>query len=144
MEQIEISNAANEVLSICEYINPKFVAKIPTDFMIKLKELATNSNNCIKIDINKKLSEQEISETGKDLITLIYYSYLATEEEKQQLQESWNKNDSIYAEYNKQKYDPNNIFKKQENVKNDNKEIIEYKKNFITRILEKLRNKFKS
>ncbi|CDE09996.1 unknown [Clostridium sp. CAG:354] len=144
MEQIEISNAANEVLSICEYINPKFVAKIPTDFMIKLKELATNSNNCIKIDINKKLSEQEISETGKDLITLIYYSYLATEEEKQQLQESWNKNDSIYAEYIKQKYDPNNIFKKQENVKNDNKEIIEYKKNFITRILEKLRNKFKS
>lgn len=144
MEQIEISNAANEVLSICEYINPKFVAKIPTDFMIKLKELATNSNNCIKIDINKKLSKQEISETGKDLITLIYYSYLATEEEKQQLQESWNKNDSIYAEYIKQKYDPNNIFKKQENVKNDNKEIIEYKKNFITRILEKLRNKFKS
>ena len=144
MEQIEISNAANEVLSICEYINPKFVAKIPTDFMIKLKELATNSNNCIKIDINKKLSEQEISETGKDLITLIYYSYLATEEEKQQLQESWNKNDSIYAEYIKQKYDPNNIFKQQENVKNDNKEIIEYKKNFITRILEKLRNKFKS
>lgn len=144
MEQIEISNAANEVLSICEYINPKFVAKIPTDFMIKLKELATNSNNCIKIDINKKLSEQEISETGKDLITLIYYSYLSTEEEKQQLQESWNKNDSIYAEYIKQKYDPNNIFKKQENVKNDNKEIIEYKKNFITRILEKLRNKFKS
>ena len=144
MEQIEISNAANEVLSICEYINPKFVAKIPTDFMIKLKELATNSNNCIKIDINKKLSEQEISETGKDLITLIYYSYLATEEEKQQLQESWNKNDSIYAEYIKQKYDPNNIFKIQENVKNDNKEIIEYKKNFITRILEKLRNKFKS
>lgn len=144
MEQIEISNAANEVLSICEYINPKFVAKIPTDFMIKLKELATNSNNCIKIDINKKLSEQEISETGKDLITLIYYSYLATEEEKQQLQESWNKNDSIYAEYIKQKYDQNNIFKKQENVKNDNKEIIEYKKNFITRILEKLRNKFKS
>ena len=143
MEQIEISNAANEVLSICEYINPKFVAKIPTDFMLKLKELATNSNNCIKIDINKKLSEQEISETGKDLITLIYYSYLATEEEKQQLQESWNKNDSIYAEYIKQKYDPNNIFKKQENVKNDNKEIIEYKKNFITRILEKLRNKFK-
>ena len=143
MEQIEISNAANEVLSICEYINPKFVAKIPTDFMIKLKELATNSNNCIKIDINKKLSEQEISETGKDLITLIYYSYLATEEEKQQLQESWNKNDSIYAEYIKQKYDPNNIFKKHENVKNDNKEIIEYKKNFITRILEKLRNKFK-
>lgn len=143
MEQIEISNAANEVLSICEYINPKFVAKIPTDFMIKLKELATNSNNCIKIDINKKLSEQEISETGKDLITLIYYSYLATEEEKQQLQESCNKNDSIYAEYIKQKYDPNNIFKKQENVKNDNKEIIEYKKNFITRILEKLRNKFK-
>lgn len=143
MEQIEISNAANEVLSICEYINPKFVAKIPTDFMIKLKELATNSNNCIKIDINKKLSEQEISETGKDLITLIYYSYLATEEEKQQLQESWNKNDSNYAEYIKQKYDPNNIFKKQENVKNDNKEIIEYKKNFITRILEKLRNKFK-
>lgn len=143
MEQIEISNAANEVLSICEYINPKFVAKIPTDFMIKLKELATNSNNCIKIDINKKLSEQEISETGKALITLIYYSYLATEEEKQQLQESWNKNDSIYAEYIKQKYDPNNIFKKQENVKNDNKEIIEYKKNFITRILEKLRNKFK-
>ena len=47
-------------------------------------------------------------------------------------------------EYIKQKYDPNNIFKKQENVKNDNKEIIEYKKNFITRILEKLRNKFKS
>ena len=141
MEQVEISNAAKEALCICEYFDPKITMKISDDFLMKLKILASEANTVVKLDFDKKLSEQNISEMAKDLIALIYYSYMATEDEKLKLKETWNKNELEYREYIKEKYNPDNIFKKTENIKHENNEIVVYKKNFIERIIEKIKDK---
>ena len=65
MEQVEISNAAKEVLCLCEYFDPEINMKIPENFLLKLKELASASNIIVSIDYKKKLTEQNISETAK-------------------------------------------------------------------------------
>ena len=94
MEKQEIYNAALEVLGVIEYVEPNISIKIPEDFILKLKELASKADILVVINPEKKLSEQNISETAKDLIALIYYSYIATENEKIILKECWNKNET--------------------------------------------------
>ncbi len=92
MEQTEIYNAAQEVLCILEYLDPEITMKIPENFILKLKDLASKATIIVKLDFNKDLSEQNISETAKDLLALIYYSYIATDDEKEELKEHWNEN----------------------------------------------------
>lgn len=142
MEHLEISNAAKEVLCMCEYIEPEVTMKIPFDFIMKLKELASNANIDVRLDYSKKLSEQNISETAKDMLALIYYSYIATETEKVELKEHWDKNEKKYKEYIKEKYAPEKIFKKQEKIDTKDNEIIVYNKSFISRIIEKIKGMF--
>ena len=52
MEQVEISNAAKEVLCLCEYFDPEINMKIPENFLLKLKELASTSNIIVSIDLS--------------------------------------------------------------------------------------------
>ena len=99
MEQVEISNAAKEVLCLCEYFDPEIVMKIPESFLLKLKELASTSNIIVDIDYKKKLTEQKISETAKDILALIYYSYIIRSEEKLNLKEAWDKNGEEWCKY---------------------------------------------
>ena len=141
MNQVEISDVARETIYILQYFNPQFIAKIPTDFINNLKEIAKKSNIPIKIDRNKKLKEQEIFEETKDLISLIYYSYIATEEQKKELTKIWNENELLYQEELREKYNPDNIFKKKMSQKADNMQMIEYKRNIFQKILKKIYEK---
>ena len=143
MEQVEISNAAKEVLCLCEYFDPEINMKIPENFLLKLKELASTSNIIVSIDYKKKLTEQNISETAKDILALIYYSYIAKPEEKIKIKEAWDKNDAEYRAYIKEKYDPERIFKKEAKVEEKNNEVIVYNQSFISKIIEKIRRIFK-
>ena len=45
----------------------------------------TNLVKCLPLDSNKKLRDQNISEECKDLISLIYYNYIADENEKKEI-----------------------------------------------------------
>lgn len=143
MEQVEINNAAKEVLYLCEYFDPEINMKIPENFLLKLKELASTSNIIVSIDYKKKLTEQKISETAKDILALIYYSYIAEPEEKSKIKEIWDKNDAEHKAYIKEKYDPKRIFKEQAKVEEKNNEVIVYNQSFISKIIEKIKRIFK-
>ena len=43
MEQVEISNAAKEVLCLCECFAPEINMKMPENFLLKLKELISQN-----------------------------------------------------------------------------------------------------
>ncbi len=112
---------AKEVLVILKYFSNDVIEKIPKNFLNFLKELASNYNDKIYIDTTLNLENQNISEESKDLLALIYYSYIAEKEEKKQIQLCWNENEKRYQEDLKEKYNPDNIFK----TKNENKSEIE-------------------
>lgn len=110
MIELEMSDVAKETIDIINYFNPKFIAKISSTFLNGLKELAKNSEKITQIDKTKKLKEQNISEESKDLISLIYYNYIATEEEKRKLAKIWNENEIAYQKELSQKYNVDNLF----------------------------------
>lgn len=92
VQEMEIYNASKEVLELLGYFAPDILDCIPQNFNFMLKDLASKANICVKINYNKRLDEQNISETGKDLIALIYYSYVVEDEEKIRIKENWENN----------------------------------------------------
>lgn len=72
--------------------------------------MAETSRITVNIDRYKKLEEQEISEDCKDLISLIYYNYVANGNDKEEILKCWNKNEEKYQNELNEKYNANDIF----------------------------------
>ncbi len=141
MNQIGINDIAKETLYILDYFNPVVVSKIPNHVLKLLKEFAEKSYILVNIDKNKKLKDQNISDDTKDLLSLIYYNYIATESEKKEILEIWNKNELLYQRHIKIKYNIDDIFKKKI-VQEENELIItENKENILQKIIYRI-NKF--
>lgn len=127
-----------EVLTILAYFKKDLLEKIPSQFLKELKELASDSKTDFYIDPKKDLDKQDISEESKDFISLIYYSFMAEEEEKRYLLKVWNENENKYQEKLRKQYHTDNLFqnrkKEKEKVENttvSNNKMVVYKKETI-------------
>ncbi len=92
---IKVDDIAKETLDILKYFDFNFVSKIPNNFLENLKKISKTSTITININKDKPLKEQEISEGCKDLISLLYYNYVANEREREEILEYWNENEEI-------------------------------------------------
>lgn len=140
----EMNDVASEVLMILNYFNNDMLERIPTKFLEELKEQASTSNYNIEIDITKKLTEQNISEKSKDLISLIYYSYIADETERIQIMKLWNENEKKYQEELKERYNSNIWEQNNKKIKNEEVSLIKVKnEKWYKKLFLYLRNSFK-
>lgn len=146
----EFAEAAAEIEEILGYLPMEYVEKIPVklrDFFKKIKKEDYVSN----IDPYKLLDEQDLKPKTRTLITLLYRNYWCSEEERIELDKILIENDKNYEEKLREKYNPDNIFKKKEEEIKDLEETslvvydnkIWYKKafNFINKILKKILKK---
>ncbi len=144
---IEVNNfnvISKEVLTVLSYCDKNIINKIPNSLIKELVNYAADSNIECVINSEKKLEEQNISEESKDLIALIYYSFIANEEGKKEIKENWDINETKYQEDLKDKYNVDNIFKNKNNINNENMCLVEYKeKNIIIKFIKKIIDKFK-
>lgn len=138
-------NAFKEVYEILQNTNTELVKKIPPKFMEFLQnnmnvDYQTNINTNIDIDKQVLLPETE------DILALIYRSYWATDEEKQEFSNK-DKLELKEIEENKKSHykDITEIFEKKEHINNvtlDNSLMIIPKENFIKKLFKKLFNFF--
>jgi len=82
-----------EVLIVLSYFNEEIIKKIPSSVFGKLLELAADSELEVNIDVEKSIEEQNISEESKSMISLLYYKYIADDEEKKELISVWKNNE---------------------------------------------------
>ncbi len=111
----EFAEAAAEINEILEYLPKEYVEKIPVklrEFFEKVRKQDYVSN----IDPYKSLDEQDLKPKTKTLITVIYRNYWCTKEEREELDKILIENDKKYEEELREKYNPDNIFKKKEKV----------------------------
>ena len=139
-------DVAKETTEILKYFNYNFVSKISSDFLKQLKELAKYSDKTVIIDKNKSLKDQKILSQTKDLISILYYKYIATDKEKKELINIWKNNDILYQERISEYYASDNIFKnkKIQNEEISNKELpmVIQKKSVIEKIKDFFKNIF--
>ena len=137
MEDVQnISDISKETLTFLAFFDNKMIENIPSHIITKLCEEAADSKLDFYIDVNKNFEEQRISEKSKDLISLIYYDYIAEEDEKKEILKQWNLNEKNYQNAQKERYNYSNIFTKKKE-KTTCVELIEVKKETI---FQKIRN----
>lgn len=139
METVQnISDISKETLTFLAFFDNKMIEKIPVHTITKLCEEAADSKLDFYIDVNKSFKEQEISEKSKDLLSLIYYDYIAEEDEKKEILKQWNLNETNYQNVLKEKYNYDNIFANKSN--STCVELIEVKRETI---FQKIKNLLK-
>ena len=135
---LNISDISKETLTFLAFFDDKMIEKIPSQVITKLCEEAADSKLNFYVEPNKSFYEQNISEKSKDLISLIYYDYIAEEDEKKEILNQWNLNEKKFRQAQEEKYSYDNIFKNKE--ASECTQLIETKKETI---FQKIKNLIK-
>lgn len=134
--------AYREVYEILKYIPKEDLEKIPKDFLETIESNMDKSYD-YRIDETKSFEEQELLKETKAIISIIYQDYWATPERKKELIDIRNKQRETLEQEKREKYNPDDIFKKKE-ITNQTALVKETKKeNLFTRILNRIRSWFK-
>ena len=135
-----------EVDALLEYASEQEKNNIPESFLRFIKN-NKSKDYAFEIDINRSLEEQKIMRETKVLLSLIYRGYFCDEETKKQLQQEDAKQLKKIEEEKLEKYNPDNIFKKQikneETVMTNELAMIEYKQSFFSKFINKIKKIFK-
>lgn len=134
------ANAYQEVIEVLKYTKREDLLKIP-NFKIDLYKKYMNKNNNFRVDKNKSFEDQNISTEAKAILANLYKDYWANDYEKQRIEAKENYDLEQIA---KEKYPTDNLFKKaelkndevkiiEEELKNTDTALIEYKESFFTR-----------
>lgn len=118
--------AYTEVLEILKYMQKEDVNKIPTE-MIEMFENKKDKSYLFNVKENDDFADLNILDETEAIFVNIFRDYWATSEQKKKIIEKQNYDKSIIEKEKMEKYNPDNIFKQSEILKN-NIDIIENKK----------------
>ena len=149
MVSVQYANAITETLHYLKGIRKEDVDKIPKKFMSFLEENASKEYTC-NFDYTKPLKELKLLDETKGIIGTICLNYWCeTQEQKQKYLKNLNENERKYQEELREKYNPENIFKKvkTEIVEQQEKSLepvamVEYKKNIFKILINKIKSIF--
>lgn len=149
---MEVNDIAKETVEVLKFTDVDFKSRISEKLLNLLEELSHQSTKEVKIDLNKKLNEQNISEECKDLLSLLYLNYYASENEKEEILKIWKVNDNIYQKELEGKYDIDKIFEKntQEKIKKTEESNIQeevkmpavIKETFLEKLINRIKKIF--
>lgn len=137
----EYKIAYSEVLEILNHISIEDFNKIPTD-MIEMFQANASTNTDFIYNPEETLQEQNVSEIARTIIAILFRDYWATEQQHKKIVAFQN---AEREKYKQELYNPDNLFKKsqkyeevEENLKNKNMAMVEYKEPIIKRIFSKI------
>ena len=107
------AKAYTEILEIINYMGERYRSKTPPK-LLKFCEENKDNNYIYKItEINESVT-QKFSKETLGLLTLMEYKYWASNSEKELLKKSLTENERKYQEELRKKYNPDNLFKREQ------------------------------
>ena len=145
-----LSKAYAEVLLILSYMEQKYIDMIPKK-LLELFNEEKDKNYQPNINPNISLAEQNLQRKTLALLAMLNLNYWCKDEnEKKELLKMYSENDKKIEAEMRERYNPDNLFKKKEKVEQNNDikqektELIEYKeKNIFRKILDRIKTFFK-
>lgn len=139
----ELSESAVEINCIFDNMTTETLQQIPKNFRNFFKKISSKTYS-FQYDKNKKLDEQQLSPKTKGILALIYRDYLCDDIEKQKYIEDCKK---VLEKIEQQKYaiyNPNNIFKKKNNLQKKEEFLLTVYKpdSLIKKIFNRIKNIF--
>lgn len=146
MVNLKYANAYSEVLEILKYISKEQYNKIPNE-LIKVYEENSDKNYYFKYNPEKTLEEQKVLKITKIIIAILFRDYWATDEQKAKIIANQNNNRKKLENKKIEKYNAEEVFKKNEIIKEEVKEeslILIKKEKWYLRIYLFLKNLIKN
>ena len=145
-----LSKAYAEVLLILSYMEQKYIDMIPKK-LLELFNEEKDKNYQPNINPNISLAEQNLQRKTLALLAMLNLNYWCKDEnERKELLKMYSENDKKIEAEMRERYNPDNLFKKKEKVEQNNDikqektELIEYKeKNIFRKILDRIKNFFR-
>lgn len=106
--------ALSEVLEILNHTDISITKKIPQNFVNFIFENMDRDYNC-NIDFSDEKWDNNIKEETQCIIALIYRDYIASPEERIRLIEEESAEEKRIEQEIREKYNPDNLFKKNDN-----------------------------
>ena len=145
-----LSKAYAEVLLILSYMEQKYIDMIPKK-LLELFNEEKDKNYQPNINPNISLAEQNLQRKTLALLAMLNLNYWCEDEkEKQELIAIYAENDRKKEEELREKYNPDNLFKKKEKEEKveepqESTALIEYKEEkFFKRLINKIISFFRS
>lgn len=138
------ARAYTEVLEILKYFPEEEFNKIPKE-KIKYYEDNMDTSYEFSIDPDDDLEDQDISPEANAILVSIFQDYFASEEQKEKLNKILDYNEREAERIKREKYNPENIFKKEETLveeKTEETALVESKDNFFVRFKKFILNLF--
>ena len=158
MVSTEYSEAMVEVLDILKHTDEELVNKIPKKLIEFFEENKSKTYKC-NLDHSVPINKMKLQEKTKALISMLYISYLCDKEEKEKI-EAEIKNTVVQKEQQEmkleavkaqelkrqqtQQIEQQKVQKTEQKEEPKKQEITEYKEPFFKRIINMLKNMFKS
>ncbi len=142
------SLAYSEVCTILNMLEDEYKERVPKNVMDFFEEERDKEYNPI-IDVNIPLEKQNLKRKTLVLLAILNLNYWCdSEEEKQEILDSFAKNEELKRLKEKElteNYNINNLFNKIKNTENKTEvSLIEYKEqNFIQKIISKIKSLFR-
>lgn len=142
------SLAYSEVCTILNMLEDEYKERVPKNVMDFFEEERDKEYNPI-IDVNIPLEKQNLKRKTLVLLAILNLNYWCdSEEEKQEILDSFAKNEELKRLKEKElteNYNINNLLNKIENTENKTEvSLIEYKEqNFIQKIISKIKSLFR-
>lgn len=140
----EYRKALAELDEIFDKFEKEIKNKVPESFRKFVKD-KKDKNYKFEYDDSKELKDQNILRETKVLLSIIYRSYFCSEEEKKRLELEDEKKLKRIEDEIREKYNPDNLFKKKENIQEENKEelqLVEVKESIFKKIINKMKEIF--
>ena len=141
------ANAMAETLWYLRGIRKEDVNKIPTSVINYLIKYSNKDYKC-NFDYNASMEDMHLLDETKVLITSICYSYWCDDEiEKAKLRKNKQKNEKAYEIWQRELYDPNKIFEKNNqsqvnNVEAEQAIAVKPKESLFTKMINRIRRMF--
>lgn len=111
------AKACKEIVEILKFVPNKDLLKIPKE-MRDMFEDEMDLNYNFSIDTQKNIEEQKLLDETKAILLNIFRDYWATPYQRERIIERQNYDRNIIEQQKREKYNPNNIFKRKSILKN--------------------------
>lgn len=144
MQDTIYSNALYQISEILNYVEKDLINKIPENLINYINQNKSKDYDW-KIDTKLPLEKQELLQQTKEILTVIYRDYMCNASEREELDKTLNKNELKYQNELREKYNPDNLFKKREKkiyseqVESEDTSMVVYKQSLFRKILNKIK-----
>ncbi len=145
---VQTQEMYSEVYSILNLLGENYIKKLPVSLFNMIKEEKRQDYNP-KYDSKINLEQQNIKRETLSMIALFHLNYWCnSDEEKNELKTLFKTNEEKHQAEIREKYNPDNLFKKrnsqqEENIITDEVSMVEYKEPFFKRIFNKIKRMFR-